>query len=134
LQAVLVDPVIARHEAPQGEEIDALVGAVDAGIDAGGVDPRGPVAGYVATRSVTATKTNTPLIETPQAITVIGREQIEAQGAQTLTPPVAPAPRPLPSTDSSSNRAVACCAAAARVRAINEAPVSAIVRRARTPT
>jgi len=48
-------------------------------------DPRGPVAGYVATRSVTATKTNTPLIETPQAITVIGREQIEAQGAQTLT-------------------------------------------------
>lgn len=48
-------------------------------------DPRGPVAGYVATRSVTATKTNTPLIETPQAITVIGRDQIEAQGAQTLT-------------------------------------------------
>ena len=48
-------------------------------------DPRGPVAGYVATRSVTATKTNTPLLETPQAITVIGRDQIEAQGAQTLT-------------------------------------------------
>ncbi|MFF8800476.1 MULTISPECIES: TonB-dependent siderophore receptor [unclassified Methylobacterium] len=48
-------------------------------------DPRGPVAGYVATRSVTATKTNTPLIETPQSITVIGTEQIQAQGATTLT-------------------------------------------------
>ncbi|MGW5958670.1 TonB-dependent siderophore receptor [Methylorubrum thiocyanatum] len=48
-------------------------------------DPRGPVQGYVATRSATATKTNTPLIETPQSITVVGREQIDAQKAQTLT-------------------------------------------------
>lgn len=48
-------------------------------------DPRGPVNGFVATRSATATKTNTPLIETPQAITVIGRQQIDALGAQTLT-------------------------------------------------
>ncbi|WP_238255032.1 TonB-dependent siderophore receptor, partial [Methylorubrum podarium] len=48
-------------------------------------DPRGPVTGYVATRSATATKTNTPLIETPQSITVVGREQIDAQKAQTLT-------------------------------------------------
>ncbi|GBU17929.1 MULTISPECIES: TonB-dependent siderophore receptor [Methylobacterium] len=48
-------------------------------------DPRGPVDGYVATRSATATKTDTPLIETPQAITVIGRQQIDAQGATTLT-------------------------------------------------
>ncbi|MCJ2109999.1 TonB-dependent siderophore receptor [Methylobacterium sp. E-025] len=47
--------------------------------------PTGPVDGYVATRSATATKTNTPLIETPQSITVIGREQIDAQKAQTLT-------------------------------------------------
>jgi iron complex outermembrane receptor protein len=48
-------------------------------------DPRGPIDGYVATRSATATKTDTPLIETPQSITVVGRQQIEAQGAQTLT-------------------------------------------------
>ncbi|WP_375464173.1 TonB-dependent siderophore receptor [uncultured Methylobacterium sp.] len=47
--------------------------------------PTGPVDGYVATRSATATKTNTPLIETPQSITVVGREQIDAQKAQTLT-------------------------------------------------
>ncbi|MDP4006285.1 TonB-dependent siderophore receptor [Methylobacterium sp. NEAU K] len=47
--------------------------------------PTGPVDGYVATRSATATKTNTRLIETPQSITVIGRQQIDAQNAQTLT-------------------------------------------------
>ena len=47
--------------------------------------PVGPVRGFVAERSITATKTNTPLIETPQSITVIGREQIDAQKAQTLS-------------------------------------------------
>lgn len=60
------------------------------GGDAGSVvraveSPTGPVSGYVATRSATATKTNTPLIETPQSISVVGREQIDAQKAQTLT-------------------------------------------------
>jgi len=43
-----------------------------------------PVDGYVATRSATATKTDTPLSETPQAITVIPREQIVDQGAQNV--------------------------------------------------
>ena len=47
--------------------------------------PVGPVDGYVATRSVTATKTNTPLLETPQSISVIGQEQIREQGATSLT-------------------------------------------------
>ncbi|MGY2053071.1 TonB-dependent siderophore receptor [Methylobacterium sp. JK268] len=47
--------------------------------------PTGPVQGFVATRSATATKTNTPLIETPQSISVVGREQIDVQKAQTLT-------------------------------------------------
>ncbi len=51
----------------------------------GGENPLGPVAGYVATRSVTATKTNTPLIEAPQSITVVGRQQLDTQNAQTLT-------------------------------------------------
>ena len=44
----------------------------------------GPVQGFVARRSAGATKTDTPLIETPQAITVITRDQMEAQGVQTL--------------------------------------------------
>ncbi|MER2266896.1 TonB-dependent siderophore receptor [Methylobacterium oxalidis] len=42
-------------------------------------DPRGPINGYVANRSTAGTKTNTPLLETPQAITVIGRQQLDDQ-------------------------------------------------------
>ena len=49
------------------------------------ISPRGPVDGYVAERSVTATKTDIPLIESPQSISVIGREQLEDRDADTLT-------------------------------------------------
>ncbi|WP_234266267.1 TonB-dependent siderophore receptor [Hydrogenophaga sp. NFH-34] len=45
----------------------------------------GPVQGYVARRSLTATKTDTPLLETPMSVNVVSREQIESQGAQQLT-------------------------------------------------
>ncbi|BBK41776.1 ligand-gated channel [Allostella vacuolata] len=41
----------------------------------------GPVAGYVATRSTTGTKTDTPLLATPQSISVVTRDQMEAQAA-----------------------------------------------------
>lgn len=40
--------------------------------------------GYVADDSHTATKTDTPLIETPQSISVITKDQIEIQDAETL--------------------------------------------------
>ena len=42
-------------------------------------DPRGPINGYVAERSLTGTKTNTPIMETPQSISVIGRDEIRDQ-------------------------------------------------------
>ncbi|CAN5502314.1 TonB-dependent siderophore receptor [soil metagenome] len=42
----------------------------------------GPVNGYVARRSATATKTDTPLLEVPQSISVIGREEMDARGVQ----------------------------------------------------
>ena len=41
--------------------------------------PRGPVNGYVAGRSSSGTKTNTPIMETPQSVSVIGAEQIRDQ-------------------------------------------------------
>src|SRR5690606_17055236 len=44
----------------------------------------GPVAGYRASRSATATKTDTPLAETPQSVTVVTRDQIVDQGATNL--------------------------------------------------
>ena len=43
--------------------------------------PTGPVTGYRAKRALSATKTDTPIAETPQAITVVTRDQIVDQGA-----------------------------------------------------
>ncbi len=45
----------------------------------------GPVRGYVATRSAGGTKTDTPLIETPQSISVITRDQMDAQAVQSVS-------------------------------------------------
>ncbi|WGS18187.1 MULTISPECIES: TonB-dependent siderophore receptor [unclassified Bradyrhizobium] len=41
--------------------------------------PRGPIQGYVAHRSSSGTKTNTPIMETPQSVSVVGSEQIRDQ-------------------------------------------------------
>lgn len=55
-------------------------------VEGAGVSPAdGPVEGYVADRSLTATKTDIPLIESPQSISVIGRAQMEDRGADALT-------------------------------------------------
>ena len=47
-------------------------------------NPAGPFEGYAASRSATATKTNTAIAETAQAISVIGRDQLEDQNANDL--------------------------------------------------
>ena len=44
----------------------------------------GPVNGYLANRSATGTKTDTPLLETPQAISIITQDEIRARQAQNL--------------------------------------------------
>ena len=44
----------------------------------------GPVHGFVARRSATGTKTDTPIVETPQSISVISADRIEAIGAVTV--------------------------------------------------
>src|SRR5882757_506435 len=44
----------------------------------------GPVRGYLANQSGTGTKTDTPLRETPQSITVVTAERIADQGALTV--------------------------------------------------
>lgn len=43
-----------------------------------------PVEGFVATQSGTATKTSTPIVETPRSISVIGTDEIEARQAETV--------------------------------------------------
>jgi len=44
----------------------------------------GPVEGYVAKRSIGATKTDTPIVETPQSISVITADRIRDQGSLTI--------------------------------------------------
>ncbi|MFP2895176.1 TonB-dependent siderophore receptor [Corallococcus sp. 4LFB] len=45
----------------------------------------GPVKGYTARRSGSGTKTDTALGETPQSVSVVGRAQMDAQQAQSVT-------------------------------------------------
>lgn len=52
--------------------------------DAGAERANGPVRGFVATRSGTATKTDTPIIETPQSISVVTTDQVRNQGAVSI--------------------------------------------------
>ncbi|MCC7483647.1 MAG: TonB-dependent siderophore receptor [Burkholderiales bacterium] len=46
--------------------------------------PYGPDEGYRAERSTAGTKTDTPLSETPQSVTIVTRQRIEDQGATSL--------------------------------------------------
>lgn len=50
-----------------------------------GEQARGPVDGFVATQSATGTKTDTSLKNTPQAVNVVTKDQMAAQGSATLT-------------------------------------------------
>ncbi len=53
-------------------------------VEAQGERALDPIRGYVASQEITGTKTDTPLIENPQSISVIPRDQIDARQAQTL--------------------------------------------------
>ncbi|GGF78376.1 TonB-dependent receptor [Azorhizobium oxalatiphilum] len=74
-------------------------------VAAGGADAAGAIAldtvdvqgaggtvGYVATRAVASTKTDTPLVEVPQSVTVVSREELDDRNVQTLTQAVAYTP------------------------------------------
>lgn len=52
----------------------------------------GPVEDYAAKTSASGTKTDTPLRQTPQSITVVGKEQIRDMGSQSLNETVRYAP------------------------------------------
>jgi iron complex outermembrane receptor protein len=69
-------------EARAQEGVDTLAPIVLSG--EGHADAKGPVEGYVAKSSATASKTGMPLVETQQSVSVITKDQIEAQGAQSL--------------------------------------------------
>ena len=53
-------------------------------VEGEGESATGPVDGYAATQSTTGSKTDTPIIETPQSISVITADQLDAQAAGSL--------------------------------------------------
>nr|WP_246731200.1 TonB-dependent siderophore receptor [Methylobacterium sp. 2A] len=47
--------------------------------------PTGPGNGYVAARSLVGTKTDTPVLEAPQSVSVVTKQQIQRQGSQAVS-------------------------------------------------
>ncbi|WP_311222881.1 MULTISPECIES: TonB-dependent siderophore receptor [unclassified Acidovorax] len=82
LCAIAASP--ARAQATNEPVAESTLAPVTVKAGAEQENPTAPVSGFVAKRALSATKTDTPLIETPQAISVITRDQMEAQGALTL--------------------------------------------------
>jgi len=74
-------PARAQSPAPAPA---ATLAPVTVNANAEAENPTAPVSGFVARRALSAAKTDTPIIETPQAISVITRDRMEAQGVQTL--------------------------------------------------
>ncbi|MDQ8698906.1 TonB-dependent siderophore receptor [Hyphomicrobium sp. LHD-15] len=62
----------------------AEIAAPPGGRPSGVTNGASPVKDYVATSSTAGTKTDTPLKETPQSITVVGKEQMRDQGVQSI--------------------------------------------------
>lgn len=95
---------------PEAAQADAapVAGAVAAGdlapivVQGGQQTAWGPLNGYVATQSAVGTKTDTPLIETPQSISVVGQEEIKARGAQSVAQALAYVPGLAGGNDSQS--------------------------------
>lgn len=74
-----------RRSAGTGTDLNSVLPVVTVREDARPETADGRVNGYAAKRSATGTKTDTPIIETPQSISVITADRIEAIGATNLT-------------------------------------------------
>ena len=66
-----------RPVPPLESNASAMLAPVTVRADTARESAWGPVQGYAAKRSATGTKTDTPIIETPQSISVVGAEEIE---------------------------------------------------------
>ncbi len=84
-QVTIIDPN-AASAGPNGS------GAAGA-IELGAIDVQGSsTVGYVASTTTVGTKTDTPLIETPQSVSVVTRQELDDRNVQTLTAAVAYTP------------------------------------------
>ncbi|CAN7518493.1 TonB-dependent siderophore receptor [Rhizobacter sp. LjRoot28] len=87
-----VDDRTFMVEAADRADVTATLPPVTVKAEAPLESARGPVRGYVATRSGSGTKTDTPLLETPQSIAVVSAEQMTDQKATSVTEALAYTP------------------------------------------
>lgn len=73
-------------QAPQAKAVSAPAAPTQTQSNSSdGESAFGPVKGIVATRSATGTKTDTPLIETPQSVSVITADRMTQQGVTSIS-------------------------------------------------
>ncbi|SFU82085.1 catecholate siderophore receptor [Methylobacterium sp. 174MFSha1.1] len=94
LATTMLAPVAALAQQPAPPEGEVALETIDvAGARNAG---RGDTVGYLTRRTASATRTDTPLIDTPQSVTVVTREQIRDQGFQSLTEAIRYVPGVIP--------------------------------------
>lgn len=77
-------PGLALAQGVPGEAAPAATVLPTVNVQASGGAPDGPVQGYVAPRTATGTKTDTPLAENPQSVSVVTRELLNNIQAQSV--------------------------------------------------
>ena len=77
-------PALAQQPVTPAPATAGTLGEVRVNANAERETATSPVIGYRAKRAATATKTDTPLSETPQSVTVVTRDQLVDQGATNL--------------------------------------------------
>lgn len=73
----------AVRRAVQPKAVESTLPLISVTAQADAQNPAGPVKGYVAKRSTAGTKTDTPLVETPQSVSILTADRLEALGATT---------------------------------------------------
>jgi iron complex outermembrane receptor protein len=96
-------PMRANRQVPARESSPNGVTVLDT-ITITGERPDGPVKGYVATQSSTASKTGASILETPQSVSVIGREELTDRNVQSTTQAIQYTPGVFASTSAISQR------------------------------
>lgn len=83
--AVVIKPVPLPPPPPDSNSAPVQLPGLQVKASVEREDAHGRVNGYAARLSATATKTDTPIIETPQTISVVSAEQVLMQGSQTVS-------------------------------------------------
>lgn len=75
---------VAKVKTATKPSVPQAPAAPEPGLGQSGETATGPVEGYTATRTATGSKTDTPILETPQSVSVITADQIKDQAARSL--------------------------------------------------